>query len=45
MKDMLKEFQKQDALDKDEYFYGEQIKRTGVYERKIKILEGLLGRI
>jgi hypothetical protein len=45
MKDMLKEFQKQDALDKDEYFYGERIKRTGVYERKIKILEGLLGRI
>jgi hypothetical protein len=42
---IMKELKEEDSRDHDYYFYGERIKRTGVYERKIKILEGLLGRI
>ena len=42
---MLKDFQKGDAMDKDMYFYGEHIRRSGIYERKIEILKTLLGRI
>ena len=42
---IMKELKEEDSRDHDYYFYGERIKRTGVYERKIKILEGLLGRV
>lgn len=42
---IMKGLKEEDSKDHDYYFYGERIKRTGVAERKIKILEGLLGRI
>lgn len=42
---IMKELREEDSKDRDYYFYGERIRRIGIYERKIKILEGLLGRI
>lgn len=42
---ILKELREEDSRDHSFYVYGEYVSRTGVYERKIKILEGLLGRI
>ena len=45
LKNMLKDFQKGDAMDKDMYICGEHIRRSGFYEGKIETIKTLLGRI
>ena len=43
--EILKGLKEEDSKDHSFYVYGEYVRRSGIYERKIKILEGLLGRI
>ena len=44
IKDSLRKFMREDYEDKDYYMFGERIKRSGIYERKVKILNNLLQR-